>query len=306
MAETEIDRLAKQLGPRREDVRRLLDIAARSADGARLAKNLLRARLRRAGMDPDDLSAFPIVTELPPGRFRIGRVINGTAEGPVFALPEGNKANIQHTAVVGETRYGKTYILLHIARQHMNAGGCCWIGDLEDEYGALVNAIAEPFKPLVLAPRHLRINFFQPPADAVPWKVWLEDICLLLRQETFLRDGSLNLFGTEMRHLIESKGLVGGRQQFPSLAEVFEHFANLKFGGGKVRSGAWLESLTNRLGMLSDIFEETAHVKSSDMLPRLASRSVIFHLRGLRGLPLQFLVHYLVTWLARYREVVTS
>lgn len=306
MAETEIDRLAKQLGPRREDVRRLLDIAARSAEGARLAKNLFRAKLRRAGMDPDDPGTFPLVSDLPPGRFRIGRVLNGTAEGPVFALPEGSRSNIQHTAVVGETRYGKTWLLLHIARQHMNAGGCCWIGDLEGEYPALVNAVSEPFKPLVLAPRHLRINFFQPPADAIPWKTWLEDLCLLFRQEMFLRDGSINLFSAEMRRLVVSKGLVGGRQQFPSLAEVFEHFANLKFGGGKVRSNTWLESLTNRLGMLSDIFEETAHVKSSDMLPRLASRSVIFHLRTFRGLPLQFLVHYLVTWLARYREVVTA
>jgi len=306
VAETEIDRLAKQLGPRREDVRRLLDIAARSADGARLAKNLLRARLRRAGMDPDDRGTFPFVSDLPPGRYPIGRAVNGTSEGPVFALPEGSRANIQHTAVVGETRYGKTWLLLHIARQHISAGGRCWIFDLESEYDVLVNAVSEPFKPLVLAPRHLRINFFEPPADAIPWKTWLEDVCLLFRQEMFLRDGSINLFSAEMRRLIESKGLVGGRQQFPSLAEVFEHFANLKFGGGKVRSGTWLESLTNRLGMLSDIFEETAHVKSSNMLPRVASQSVIFRLRTLRGLPLQFFTNYLLTWLARYREVMPS
>jgi len=305
VADPEIDRLAKQLGSHRPDVRRLLDIAARSADGARIAKNLLRARLRQAGMDPDDLSAFSMVTELPPGRFRIGHVINGSAEGPVLALPEGCRSDIQHTAVVGETRYGKSWLLLSICRQHISAGGCCWMLDPEGEFHLLVNAVAEPFRPLVLAPRHLRINFFQPPADAIPWKTWLEDLCLLFRQEMYLRDGSINLFDMEMRRLIEGKGIVGGRPQFPSLTATLEHFKNLKFGGGKVRSNTWLESLVNRIGMLCNVFEESSHVTHSDMLPQLAGRSVVFHLRGLRGLPLQFLVHYLVTWLARYREIVT-
>lgn len=306
MGETEVERLAKQLGSRREDVRRLFDIAARSADGARLARNILRAKLRRAGKDPDSPGEFPLVEELPPGRFRIGRVINGSAEGPVFALPEGSKANIRHTVVVGETRVGKTWLGLAVARQHISAGGRCWIFDLEGEYDVLVNAVTEPFKPLILAPRHLRINFFEPPADAIPWRTWMADLGLLFRQEMFLRDGSLNLLSDEMRQMIEGKGLVGGRPQFPSLAEVFEHFRDLKFGGGKIRSGTWLESLTNRLGALMNLFEETANVKSSDMLPRLASQPVIFRLRSLRGLPLQFFVNFMLTWLSRYREVVAT
>ena len=306
MVDPEIERLAKLLGIHRPDVRRLLDIAARSADGARLAKNLFRAKVRQAGMDPNDPAAFSRVTELPPGRFRIGHVINGDAEGPVLALPEGSRSDIQHTAIAGATRYGKSWMLLSLCRQHISAGGSCWIIDPEGEFPVLVHAVAESFKPLVLAPRHLRINFFQPPADVVLWKTWLEDICLLFRQELFLRDGSLNLFDMEMRRLIEGKGLVGGRPQFPSLAATLEHFKNLKFGGGKVRSNTWLESLVNRIGMLCNVFEETAHVTHSDMLTQLAGRSVIFYLRGLRGLPLQFLVHYLVTWLARCREGVTA
>ena len=137
MAETELDRLAKQLGPRREDVRRLLDMAARSADGARIARNLLRARLRQAGLDPDDSGAFALVQELPPGHLQIGRAITGDQEGPVFALPEGSRSNIQHTAIVGETRHGKTYLLLSIARQHISACGRSWIFDLEGEYNVL-------------------------------------------------------------------------------------------------------------------------------------------------------------------------
>lgn len=304
MIDDELQRLAQRLGSDRPDVRRLLGAAARSADGARLAKSILRAKLRRLGLDPDDAGAFPYVASLPPGPLRIARVLNGDVAGPVFALPEGSRSNIQHILVVGETRLGKTWTLLEIARQAIALGATVWVFDPEGECHVLVNAVAEAMRPLVLAPRHLRLNFFEPPHDAVPWKAWLQDVGLLFRQEMYLRDGSLNLLDAELRHLIESKGPAGGRPQFPSLAATVQHFQDLKFGGGKVRSGTWLESLNNRLGMLHNVFEETARVTSSDMLPRLAGRSVIFHLRGLRGLPLQFLVNYLLTWLGRYREVV--
>lgn len=306
MIDDELKRLAQRLGADRPDVRPLLDAAARSADGARLAKNILRAKLRRLGLDPDDPAAFPLVASLPPGPLRVGTVLNGQAIGPVFALPEGSRSNIQHTLVVGETRMGKTWTLLEVARQAIALGAPVWIFDPEGEYHVLTNAVPEPVKPLVLAPRHLRLNFLQPPHDAVPWKTWLLDLGLLFRQDMYLRDGSLNLLDAELRQLIEGKGLVGGRPQFPSLAATVQHFQDLKFGGGKVRSGTWLESLNNRLGMLRNVFEETARVTASDMLPRLAGRSVIFHLRGLRGLPLQFLVNYLLTWLGRYREVMPS
>jgi len=303
VAETELDRLAKQLGSRREDVRRLLDIAARSADGARIAKNLLRARLRRAGMDPDDPSAFPLVDQLPPGSIRIGRVLNGDSEGPVLALPQGTAADVQHIGVFGPTRWGKTFILLHVSRQSMDLGGPCWIFDLEDEYARLAAAVVPERKPLILSLADLRMNLFQSPADTIHWQTWLDDLCLLLRQETFLRDGSLNLFNTEMRNLIASKVTQAGAPTYPSLAEVRDRIAGLKFGGGKIRSTTWLESIVNRLTMLCNTFEETAHVTRSDMLPRLAERSVIFRLRGLRGIPLQFLADFLLTWLSRYREV---
>jgi len=301
----ELERLAKLLGPERPDVRGLLNIAARSTDGARIALHVFRAKSDQAGMNPYDLSAFPLVEELPQGAFRVGRVINGTALGPVFALPQGSRANIQHVAIAGETRSGKSCLLTSLVQQHGMAGGRFWLFDVENEYTRLVNALHDPFKPLVLAPRHLRFNFFEPPNDFTPWKNWLEDLGLRLRGDMFLRDGSINLFDEEMRQLIERKGLVGGRQQFPSLFEALSHFRDMKFGGAKVRSSTWLESLVNRLTMLANTFEDTVHVTHSDMLAQLATRSVIFQLRSLRGLQLQFLTNYLVSWLARHCEVIS-
>lgn len=77
MNENELDFYARRLGPQREDVKRLLAAAARSDDGARIAKSVLRAKLRRAGVDPDDngpFAPFATVGKLPVEGIEIGRV----------------------------------------------------------------------------------------------------------------------------------------------------------------------------------------------------------------------------------------
>jgi hypothetical protein len=58
MNDPELDRYAKLLGLQRPDTRRLVAAAHRSADGARIAKSVLRAKLRRAGVNPDDVNPF--------------------------------------------------------------------------------------------------------------------------------------------------------------------------------------------------------------------------------------------------------
>jgi hypothetical protein len=298
----DLDHLAYLLGSDRKEVQNLLRNASLDPELTDTARNFLRTRVTKEGGDPDDSAAFPLVRQLPPGLMRLGPVWNGRQEGPVFAIPEATKANVQHVALVGVTRSGKSWILLHIGRQYMDAGGDCWVFDVEDEYSELVSAVAEPHKPIALLPRDLRVCFFQPPCAAVSIKTWLGDICLLLRQQAFLRDGSLNLFSAHMLQLVKRKHQTCGPDQFPSLAEALECFANLKLGGAKVRTNTWLESLLNRLQMLCDTFEETSHVTASNMLQQLADRSVIFRLRGFRGIPLQSLADYLMIWLTRYKE----
>jgi hypothetical protein len=99
VTDPEVDRMAKYLGPNRDEVKRLLAHASRGKIGTDVAKNVLRAMIRRTGANPGDLSLFPLVLDLPPGEMRIGRVINGTTEGPVFALSAGSSADIQHVGV---------------------------------------------------------------------------------------------------------------------------------------------------------------------------------------------------------------
>ena len=164
-----------------------------------------------------------------------------------------------------------------------------------------VPAISGPHQPVPLTRPHLRICFFQPP-DSVPPRSWLETLSLLLRGETFIRDGSQNLFNDALLQLLKHTGALSGAPRYPSLYETLCYFKSLRLGGSEVRGKAWLETLVNRFTMLCHAFEETSHVTYSDMLRRLADKSVIFQFKGLRGIPLQFLTNYLIVWLACYRE----
>jgi len=298
----DMDFLAYLLGKDRRDVRNLLRNVILDPELKDTVTVFLRTKVIKEGGDPDDSAALPLVGHLPPGLMRVGPVWNGRREGPIFAIPESTKSNVQHLGLLGATRSGKSYLLVSIVRQYLDAGGTCWLFDVEDEHSVLIPIVADGHKPIALLPRHLRISFFQPPSAAISFKTWLGDICLLLRQQVFLRDGSLNLFSAQMLDLAKRKHDSAGPDQYPSLAETLECFSNLKFGGSKVRSGTWLESLLNRLTMLCDTFEETAHTTGSTMLEQLAERSVIFRLRSVRGISLQFLVDYLMIWLARYQE----
>lgn len=199
---------------------------------------------------------------------------------------------------------GKTYLAMHLAKQAIQKGLNVWIFDIEDEYSRLSSAL--PAGTLVgLEAEQLRLNLFQPPGEWISPAKWLDELSLLLRGGTFLRDGSLNIFRMGMAKLLERKGITTGRTDWPSLLEVIEYFQGLSFGP-KSRSAGFIESLLNRLVTLAIIFDQTAQVTNSDMLSSLSQRSVIFRLHGLTGIPLQFLVSFLLLWLARFREGVSN
>jgi len=305
MPSGEITRLVELLGQQGKDDPRVQAMVASvelNPKSAGAVERMLHNMVYREGGDPNDPAAFPIVKELPQEGAPLGAVNNGRRAGPIFYIPEGTSSNLSHIGVFGLTRWGKTFILKQLARHSMLQGNQVWVFDTEDEFSDLIPAVPESDKPITITAAHLRICFFQPPGDWIGIKSWLETISLLLRGETFIRDGGQNLFNDSLLRLSKSKGVFAGSNRFPSLAEALHYFESLKLSGSEVRGKAWLESLINRMRMLVNTFDETSHVTCSDMLQLLADRSVIFRLQGKRGIPLQFLTNFLMIWLARYRE----
>ena len=218
--------------------------------------------------------------------------------GPQFALPQNTIT--QHVGVFGHSGTGKTYLAMHLAVQAIRAGLKVWIFDIEDEYCRLSSILPEQ-DLVALEPQQLRLNLFQPPGEWVTPASWLDELSLLLRGATFLRDGSLNVFRSGMLKLFERKGITDGGTSWPSLLEIIEYFQGLRFGP-KTRTAGFIESLLNRVVTIADTFDQTSSITSTDMLSILSQRSVIFRFHKLTGIPLQFLVSFLLLWLARFKE----
>ncbi len=298
----DIELMAKYLGREDPAIQRLLKCYIRDPKNADTVRSLLKRRCVRAGFNPDDMSVFRPVRQLPQGQLQVGQVIQGTAPGPQLSLPI--EIINQHIGTFGHNGTGKSYLTMHLAQQAIKAGLTVWIFDIEDEYSRLMPLF--PDEQLVaLEPEQLKFNFFQPPGDWIKPASWMDELGLLLRGATFLRDGSLNLFRAGLTKMFERKGITNGQTDWPSLVEVINYFQGLKFGP-KMRSAGFLESLLNRIVTMGDTFDETAAVSQSNMLENLAQRSTIFRLHRLTGIPLQFLVSFLLLWLARFREGVSN
>lgn len=305
MANGEAYRLLELLGPMAQNDPKIKGLRAALSLNPKMSDTvikLLRSMVRQAGIDLSDPAAFPVVTQLPEGGARVGTVITGIRDGPIFHVAEGSASDLENVGLFGLPRWGKTCILMQIARHTMLNGNLAWMFDVEDEFSCLIDAVPEPYKPVVITPEHLRINLYQPPGDWIKLKSWMEAIAFLLRSETFIRDGAQNLFNASLRRLLKNKGAFAGSGQYTSLAETLCYFQGLRLGGSEVRGKTWLESLVNRITMLCDTYEETCHVTGSDMLELLVNKSVIFRLQNMRKTPLQFLTNFLLMWLATYRQ----
>lgn len=294
----DIEQMARYLGREDPAIQRLLKVYARDPKMGETVRALLKRRCVRGGYDPDDPPVFWPVRNLTPGFVTMGQVVQGTMPGPQFALPQ--EILPQHIGIFGHNGTGKSFLAMHLAAVAIRAGLRVWILDIEDEFSRLIPALPDGALTVV-QPHQLRLNFFQPPDSWISPASWLGEINLLLRGGTFLRDGSLNLFHTHMPKLLHRKGITEGGTDWPALLEVIGYFRGLGFGP-KSRNMGFLESLLNRLEMLSEAFASISNVTTSDMLPALASRSVIFRLHSMTGIALQFLTGFLLLWLARYRE----
>ena len=299
MMPDDIERMADWLGRDDPAIQRLLRTAGRDPQMAQAVRDILWRRCRAAGIDPDNPPIFDPVHGLPEGQILLGHVAQGTGSVSC-ALSVGICR--EHVGIFGHTGTGKTFLAKHVVRDLAQQGCTLWLMDVEDEYGDLVSILGKD-RVVAITPDQLRLNFFQPPGPWVAPASWLEEVNLLFRGATFLRDGSLNLFRTQMLKLFDASGATKGTQDYPCLTEATARFAGMGFGPNS-RNRGFVDSLLNRFNMLLDTFPGTAGVAVSDMMTRLAGRNVIFRMHQLKGIPMQFLVGYLLAWLMRYRDGV--
>lgn len=295
----DLDRLADFLDRDDPQVARILWAAHHTSGMRGAACDALRRLCKTgAGVNPDNLPAFGLVRELPPGEIVLGHVLNGDARGPVFALP--SSILTQHVGVFSASGAGKSVLVRHLAAQCIAAGDKVWAFDLEDEHASLLS-LFPPEQLIAVTPSMLRLSLFQPPHESISPKQWLGALETIFRWAMFLRDGSLNLFDASMLKLFERKGVLTGSGAYPTLGEALQLFTGMRFAGSS-RTGAFLESLLNRLSLISNTMGESFEASTSEHLAFLANRSVIYRLHELPLLIAQWFVGYVLAWLAAYKD----
>lgn len=132
--DAELELYADLLGRDRPEVQRLLRAAARSADGARIAKNLLRVRCRRAGLDPHDDDPYQAALS-PETLGGEGNLIGATVRQglPVVWREEEKPYGL---ICCGAPGGGKTTFLLNVIRQSARRS-CAVVPDLRGDYECL-------------------------------------------------------------------------------------------------------------------------------------------------------------------------
>jgi len=116
MIDAELQRYASQLGPAQPDVQRLLAAASRGDAGARIAKSVLRARLRLAKVNPDGVDN-PFATALPYQSLGGDGVTVGTLVGTGQPLVWRFAEIAYSLLAVGSPGSGKTTGVIHLILQ---------------------------------------------------------------------------------------------------------------------------------------------------------------------------------------------
>jgi len=287
--EDELDALARVLGLSEAEHRRLIGPARRNPKLRATVERLLRLRVLRESLDPDDLPAFGALQELPDGD--IGRffVLLGNQRRGEFGIPLGGAEG--HLGVFGQTGSGKsTLIRDQIIIPAIESGLACWIFDTEAEHQVLIR-VFDASRLLVLDPPRCSINPFQAFGDPVQWAGHLGNV---FRQTQFCRDGSENLLTQITISEYLRRGVLEGSEDHPCIADIYHRVKALRYHR-ESRIRQFSETLENRsLTLMQQLRPGIMTVKSFDF-PGLLNRSVLFRLHGLSGTTRDFFVTLMLT-----------
>jgi len=138
--DAELENYAAAFGPDDPRIRRLLKAAGRSETGRRIAKSVLRARLRRAGVDPDDNDPFPVLVP-PEALGGEGLLIGNLVETDQSLIWQDDE--IPYSALcVGDPGFGKTTLIISLLIQ-LAARYTAIVPDLRGDYECLCRAVPQ-------------------------------------------------------------------------------------------------------------------------------------------------------------------
>lgn len=296
MQEKEFQILAEILGPDDPQVKSLL-WAARDPKMKEAAAGLLQNLARERGVNINRVPGFGFADDLKTGDLTIGRIKVGENLLQPVGLADSGKSP-GHTAIVGRSEEGKSFLAKHIARQAVRRGDRVLVLARDHEWRDFL-ALFPADRVLYMEPADIGVNALEVPKDPDGRPVmspldWVMELKVLFRASVYLRDVSSNLLSKTIIDLYEENDVFNGGD-YPCLSDLRKRVDALSLGSGK-RLGEARDTLIDRLGMLTQFLGGLDVVRSRD-IHKLFSHSIILDVSNLSETPYVFLFDFLAVLL---------
>lgn len=237
--------------------------------------------------------------ELPTSGLLLGTSVQADGNlGERVFLPTDLLYRYPHVIICGPAGCGKSWEIKYLTCQEIERGEICWYFDSEGDFIDLAGALGTE-KLWVIRFDQLRRNPLEPLPEEDPL-VTLGRVKTVLREATFMRDGSINLLSELVHKLYTERGVFNGSEDYPCFEDVYQETKKSRFRLDS-RRGQYAEVLLSRLGNISDNMQSTYFCKKGFPIEVLAEHSIVFDITGLSRDLAHFFVDDIILWLADWK-----
>ncbi|MFC1719392.1 ATP-binding protein, partial [Candidatus Poribacteria bacterium] len=242
--------------------------------------------------DHESLVDYPFL--VPPDEKIWGQVNLGFCE--TTGAPVGIYPHEVHTLIAGGTNSGKTTLLTHIIRQHIDAGIPVLIFDYENDFPERLDDVNVNKLDL----DDLRWNPLEVPPGVNP-VLYLQQFCATFSDNQGLLTGSKGYLLSQIHHLFELYGVFEGSNSFPSMFDLSDFLAaKMRRTKSNTREYTYLEVSHNRIDNLVKALPNVLDCSIGMPLHILTRSNLVLLLSGLDFELQTLLVTLMLTWLCRY------
>jgi hypothetical protein len=287
MVGTKLERYARRLGLQRPDVQRILSTAEKGENAARIAESVLRAKLRRAGVNPDDNSPFrpAISAEALGGSGIVFGSLADSSGDLIWRFDE-----LPYSAIfTGSPGQGKTTLVIKLIVQ-LSSYCPIVVVDVRGDYECLQRLISNS-RFFVFG--SFPINLIRGPSN-VPPQVFNQRFSQVFTEELQLFESSRRYLNKTLDLLDEKRVMTG---HWPCLLDLLDQLENQKEDAHsnekqfRDRCVARVDMIKRALGVESVGVESGIDIEGLIQIPQ----TIVFRLELE-----QSLADFLTSWLLMY------